>query len=172
MQKILVFIMIVCLFGCQKEDVSTLESVSVEAETEDVSAKIYVHVCGAVKNPGVYEFVSGSRIYEAIEEAGGFTEEAATSQVNQAQVLEDEMRLYIPSIDELTSQSTEENGKVNLNTASEEQLMTLPGIGEAKAKSIVTYREKHGGFKKIEDIMEISGIKEALFQKIEDLITV
>ncbi len=172
MQKILVFIMILCLFGCQKEEISTLESVSAEAEIQETNEKIYVHVCGAVKNPGVYGFASGSRVYEAIEEAGGFTEEAAASQVNQAQTLEDEMRLYIPRIDETESQAEAGSGKVNLNTASEEQLMTLPGIGEAKAKSIIAYREKHGAFQKIEDVMEISGIKEALFQKIQDFITV
>ena len=87
--------------------------------------------------------------------------------MNQAQVLKDEAKLYIP-----TEQETEDSGKINLNMATKEELMTIPGVGEAKANQIISYREKNGSFSCIEDIMSISGIKEGLFEKIREYITV
>ena len=140
-----------------------------EGRTEN---SIFVYVCGAVMNEGVYELPAGSRVYEAIQKAGGFAEDAAVTHINQAEVLEDETQLYVPTMEEITNEETKGDGKVNLNLASKEELMTLPGVGEAKADLIIQYREEHGRFQNIEDVMNISGIKEGLFAKIKDNITV
>lgn len=149
----------------------------------------YVHICGAVVRPGVYKLAGGSRIYEAVELAGGFTAEAAESYVNQAGMITDGMKVVIPSVKEAkewniqdtqagitvdgsegTRHSTQQ--KVNLNTASMEELCTLTGIGESRAGSIIAYREQHGGFSAIEEIMQVEGIKEGAFAKIKDKISV
>ena len=134
----------------------------------------------------MYELSEDSRIYEAVDAAGGFTENAARESVNLASKVSDGMQITIYNKEEAASLpagsgsavgnagqgGTSGSGLVNLNTATKEELMTLKGIGEAKAEDIIRYREKSGGFKKIEDIMKISGIKEAGFQKIKDNITV
>lgn len=147
---------------------------------------VYVYICGEVAAPGVYELSEDSRIYEAVDAAGGFTENAARESVNLASKVSDGMQITIYNKEEAASlpadsrakngsagqNGTSGSGLVNLNTATKEELMTLKGIGEAKAEDIIRYREKSGGFKKIEDIMKISGIKEAGFQKIKDNITV
>lgn len=147
---------------------------------------VYVYICGEVTAPGVYELSEDSRIYEAVDAAGGFTENAARESVNLASKVSDGMQITIYNKEEAASLpagsgsavgnagqgGTSGSGLVNLNTATKEELMTLKGIGEAKAEDIIRYREKSGGFKKIEDIMKISGIKEAGFQKIKDNITV
>lgn len=139
-----------------------------DAEENNKTDSIFVYVCGAVVQEGVYELPSGSRVYEAVEKAGGFTEDAARTQVNQAEILEDEARLYIPTEEEAEEEQVTTDGKVNINTASKEELMTLPGVGESKAAQIIQYREAHGAFQKIEDVMKISGIKEGLFNQIKD----
>ena len=156
---------------------------------------IYVHICGAVKKPAVYSLPEGARVCDAIATAGGFTEEAADDYVNQARFLSDGERVYIPEKGELSnlsaaqyaagqtvsgnsgSQSTgsvqngnQEQLPVNINTATLSELMNLPGIGESRAESIIAYREKHGAFSTIEDIMQISGIKDAAYEKIKDRI--
>ena len=146
---------------------------------------VYVQVSGAVRNPGVYQVTAGSRIFEAVALAGGVTEEADLRLLNQALPVKDGQMIYVYArgetpVESLPESGPEENqnagsgadGKVNLNTASVEQLMTLPGIGQAKAEYIVSYREEHGAFEKIEDIMKIEGIKEGVFSKIEDRIKV
>lgn len=147
---------------------------------------VYVYICGEVIKPGVYELSGDSRIYEAVDAAGGFTENAARECVNLASKVSDGMQITIYNREEAASlqadsasvggnagkSGTSGSGLVNLNTATKEELMTLKGIGESKAEDIIRYREKSGGFKKIEDIMKISGIKEAGFQKIKDNITV
>lgn len=151
------------------------------------AAGIYVYICGEVANPGVYELSEDSRIYEAVDTAGGFTENAARESINLASKVSDGMQITIYNKEEAASlpaggtsagknsgqdQMSGSSSLVNLNTATKEELMTLKGIGESKAEDIIRYREKSGGFKKIEDIMKISGIKEAGFQKIKDSITV
>ena len=147
---------------------------------------VYVYICGEVIKPGVYELSGDSRIYEAVDAAGGFTENAARECVNLASKVSDGMQITIYNREEAVSlpadsasvgenagkSGTSGSGLVNLNTATKEELMTLKGIGESKAEDIIRYREKSGGFKKIEDIMKISGIKENGFQKIKDSITV
>lgn len=159
------------LVACNRdeEEVLVLEEAQIEDEiVEKVSTTIFVYVCGAVVNEGVYELPEGSRGYEAIQMAGGFTETAAKTAIDQAAVLQDEMTLYVPNYSEVAATQSADEGKVNLNLASREELMTLPGVGESKADSIISYREEHNGFKSIEEIMEISGIKEGLYNKIKD----
>ena len=145
-----------------------------ESSTEPI--KIYVHICGEVNNPGVYELAEGSRIFEAVEAAGGFTEEAAQASLNLAQVISDEEQIVILTQDQAAEKARQEReqaaGIVNLNTASKEQLMTLTGIGESRAEDILRYRQESGGFQTIEEIMNVPGIKESAYLKIKDSITV
>ena len=159
------------------------EEVWLEAEAkpqkEEETDIIYVQVSGAVNHPGVYELPLGSRVFQALELAGGMTQEAQEKSINQAQTLEDGQMIWVPTVEEaaaLPEQQPEslakDDGKVNLNTATKEELQTLPGIGEAKAQSIVAWREEHGSFTQIEDIMKIDGIKEGVFSKIKDSVKV
>lgn len=159
-----------------------------ETERQEGGEKVcYVHICGAVVNPGVYGLEEGQRVYHVVEKAGGYTQEAAADYLNLAAPVGDGMKLIVPTREELLSNpgeslygtaslpeeaETGKPGKINLNTATKEALMGLSGIGEAKAGEIIRYREEHGGFRKIEDIMKIPGIKEAAFQKIKDEVTV
>ena len=146
---------------------------------------ILVHVCGEVVNPGVYELTARSRIFEAVNMAGGFTENAASDYINLAEYVTDGSRIYIPSYEEIADEATppcvtiadegnadKSTQKINLNTATKEELMTLPYVGESKADSIIGYRTEHGGFSSIEEIMSIPGIKNGLFDKIKDKICV
>ena len=142
----------------------------------DPEKKICVYVCGAVCTPDIYELTDGSRVYEAVQMAGGMTADAAADAVNLARVAADGEQIYIPTSEEVQTQGTVPGAqsaaggqdKVNINTASAEELMTLSGIGEAKAESIIRYREENGGFETPEDLMKISGIKEGVFEKIKD----
>lgn len=144
------------------------------SETE--AAVCLVHICGEVNAPGVYELPEGSRIFEAVECAGGFTEQAEDTILNLAAPVSDGMQIVVYSKEEAEAQikarEEADAGLVNLNTASLEELMTLKGIGESRAEDIIRYREEHGGFQEIEDIMNVPGIKEAGFQKIKDSIKV
>ncbi len=180
MRRIYILLWIVALLGtvvaCQKQEEQTvdlmLEEDLVLEEHTDTEEEIFVHVCGAVQSEGVYELPKGSRIFEAIEKAGGFREDAATTEINQAEVLEDGMKVYVPTVAEILEMQVKKSGKVNINQASKEELMTLPGVGESKAESIIQYREENGSFKRIEDIMQIVGIKEGLYEKIKEFIQV
>ena len=171
-----------------------------DASSEETKTLV-VHICGAVSAPGVYELPAGSRIIDAVEAGGGFLPEADEACCNLAEEIVDGCQIYImtktescadgqtekkagiqtsPDSDMQTtdrnvrsnSATALENGLVNLNTADIAALMTLPGIGESRAKAIISYREQHGAFAQIEDIMKISGIKQAAFSKIKDKITV
>ena len=130
---------------------------------------------------------SGDRIYEAIALAGGLTEDASTAAVNQAETVSDGQMIFVPTIEEAeagigvisevsgaatSEQEAVSDGRVNLNTASLTELMTLPGIGESKAQSILDYRAKNGGFSSVEEIMNVDGIKEGLYNRIKDSIKV
>ena len=149
-----------------------------DSTKDDSDTDIYVHICGAVINPGVYQVPVGTRVYQALELAGGSSDDAYLSGINLADKLADGQKVYIPaegenaegilSIDSGGVQSV----MVNINTASEAELMTLPGIGQSRAKDIINYRVKNGFFESIDDIMKVSGIKEAAFEKIKDLIKV
>ena len=171
-----------------------------DASSEETKTLV-VHICGAVSAPGVYELPAGSRIIDAVEAGGGFLPEAEEACCNLAEEIVDGCQIYIMTKSESCAdgqtekkagiqtspdsdmQTTDrnvrsnsapalENGLVNLNTADVAALMTLPGIGESRAKAIISYREQHGAFAQIEDIMKISGIKQAAFSKIKDKITV
>lgn len=171
-----------------------------DASSEEAKPLV-VHICGAVSAPGVYELPAGSRIIDAVEAGGGFLPEADEACCNLAEEIVDGCQIYIMTKTESCAdgqtekkagiqtspdsdmQTTDrnvrsnsapalENGLVNLNTADVAALMTLPGIGESRAKAIISYREQHGAFAQIEDIMKISGIKQAAFSKIKDKITV
>lgn len=154
-----------------------------EAVSETLTTgEVYVQVCGAVRTPGVYKVSSTLRVFQVIEAAGGVTEQADINAVNMARPVSDEMYIYIPvagevqenglPASELETFSEISNKKVNINTATKEELMTLKGIGEAKADAIIIYREETGGFTDISQIMNISGIKEAAFNKIKDNIVI
>lgn len=173
---------LLCLSGCKKKEAAVIyESEEREvleepviSETEYEMPSIVVYVCGQVNVPGVYELSEGARIADAIEAAGGMTEAAEREFLNQAALLTDGQKIYVPSPEEakMEEQTSKENGRVNINTADEEELMSLSGVGEAKAEAIIRYREEKGGFQSIEEIMNIEGIKEGVFQKIKDKISV
>lgn len=148
------------------------------ADAESTKDSIFVHVCGAVAMPGVVELPEGSRTDDALRAAGGFLDNAARDYVNLAARAEDGQMLYFPTKEEaaelkeaqkiLQQAETEEAaGIVNINTADKEQLCTLPGVGESRAADIIAYREKSGGFKRIEEIMNVPGIKEGAYEKLK-----
>ena len=147
-----------------------------EASENTAVKALFVYVCGEVKAPGVYELSEGSRIVDAVEAAGGMTEAASGTYLNLAEPVSDGQKIEVPSKAEAAQMEEREqeaqSGLVNLNTASAEELMTLTGIGESKADALLSYRAEHGGFEKPEDLMEIPGIKEGVFQKIKDQVTV
>lgn len=179
---------------------------AVLAEVSQEPEEIYVDVSGAVVSPGVYCLDAGSRIFQAIEAAGGCTTEAAPVCLNQAAELSDGQKVYVPTVQEaedvaagngaggnagnlwdlgtqssVTGQTSEGTGqvsegtgtgKVNINTADKELLTTLPGVGSSKADAILAYRQDQGGFSSIEEIMNVEGIKEGVFARIKDRISV
>lgn len=165
---------------------------SVESGGESAAdgGNIFIQVAGAVKKPGVYELPSGSRVFEAIDRAGGLAGDADESDLNQAVALEDGQKIYIfrqgeerPEESESsdsssaaqadTSSSPDPGGdKININTADAGVLTRLSGIGETKAAAIISYRESNGGFASVEDIMNVEGIAEGTFNKIKDYITI
>ena len=156
---------------------SGMEFSTTALQTEAVTeGKVCIYVCGQVNTPGVYYLKTDARIADAIEAAGGATELACIQLLNLADSITDGQRIYVPSEDEtgssLISGSSAGNALVNINTADISQLTTLPGIGESRAQSIIAYREENGAYGAIEDIMNVSGIKESAFSKIKDYICV
>ena len=138
---------------------------------------IYVYVCGHVRQPDVYSVASDTRLYEVIKIAGGATEDADLQRLNLADRVTDGQRIYVPAEGEAANEAeyTEDktsNGLVNINTATAEQLQTLPGIGQAKANAIVAYREANGNFSSIEDLRKVPGIKEGVYGQVQSLICV
>lgn len=150
------------------DDLVDDESVDEEPEL------IYVQVNGAVVSPGVYQVERGTRLFEVIEMAGGLSPEADDDSLNQAVPVADGDSFHIMSAAERQEEKerANESGLVNINTADATMLMTLPGIGQSKADMIISYRDTNGPYKSIEDIMQIQGIKEGVFNKIKDKITV
>jgi competence protein ComEA len=147
-----------------------------EITEADEPAWIYVYVCGCVNKPDVYQMEQGMRLYEAIQAAGGAGENADLASLNLADVLYDGEKVYVPSEGEegISVQDTEDekDGRLNINTATAAELKTLPGIGEAKANAILNYRETHGSFSSIEDVLLVPGIKEGIYGQIQSLIRV
>jgi competence protein ComEA len=174
-------VLAVTLTACTKDKVYLNQANEVqmtETTTPDDAkepAFCCVYVCGAVRNPGIYELPVGSRVGDAIEKAGGFAENAAAT-YNLAEKVKDEQMIQVLTTEESSQiqvrKGESADGKINLNNASVEQLMTLPGIGKSKADSMIAYRTEHGGFQSIEDVKNITGIKEGVFVKIKDSITV
>lgn len=190
----LVFLFPVLLTACgnsyeisyEEESEPTVETVESVEEPVEEEASVYVAVNGEVYAPGVYILPEGARVYEVINAAGGFTENADETSLNLVEVVPDGSSIYVASkaLGEVTKQessgtsvaaslssiSNQNSGKININTASKTELMTLSGIGEAKASAIISYREIHGNFSSIEDIKNVSGIKEGTFENIKDKI--
>ena len=163
-------------FG-QQEEIETVPFVFEEIETKDVveQVDIFVDVKGAVVKEGVYSLQQGARVKDAIELAGGFLEDANKNAINLAQLLTDEMLLYIPFLHESTQAiqvQPVDDGKVNLNTATSSDLETLPNIGPAKALAIIQYREKNGPFQSIEDLKNVDGIGEKTYEKLKENIKI
>lgn len=144
--------------------------------------EIVVEIKGEVKNPNIYKLNENSIIEDLINKAGGLTEFADISKINRAEKLQDHIAIVIPNKNDPNSQntlsssvsasSTQGNSLVNLNTATDTELQSLPGVGPSKAKSIIEYREKNGGFKSIDEIKNIKGIGESSFEKLKDKITI
>lgn len=165
-------------FSVYEDPNITIEETETVYENEP-EGSIYVYILGCVKNPGVYVFEHEVRLYEVINAAGGLTEDADLTGINPVTVLKDSAHLYIPSENETEStdvdsarESSVDTQKININTASATTLMTLPGVGRQKAEAIVDYRNSNGLFSDIEDIMKVNGIKEGVFEKIRDYLTV
>lgn len=133
---------------------------------------IYVHVCGCVKNPGLYRLKEGSRIDAAIRAAGGFSKEADEKSVNLALPLEDGTQIEVLSASVSEGQNSSRDSRINLNLAQKEDLMTLNGIGENRALAIIAYREEHGGFSSVEELKEVEGIGDGIYQKIKNAIKI
>lgn len=160
-------------------EIEEIESEDMAEPTEEPFATGFVQIYGAVNHPGVYEIGSDTRLFSVIEAAGGLREDAVFESVNMAQVLSDGASIKVLSRDEydngqegLSAQDISGDGRVNINTADAERLKTLRGIGDSKADMIIEYRETNGPFSSIEDLMSIPGIKEGVFNKIKDDITV
>ena len=188
--------------GKTEEEINVLEETKEEKEYEKNTVNSWrVDVKGAIKNPGVYEVAENTRIYEVIEFAGGLLETATTENINLSKKVTDEMVIYIFSKEEYQKKmscdikndsegeiskeigikesvidsfhKTEpENQKISLNKATKEELMTLEGIGESKAIQIIEYRTRNHGFQKVEELKEVKGIGEVLYEKIKNYITI
>ena len=193
------------------EDAGTEATLTVHEDAVSVpeaKKEMRVYVCGAVKKPGVYTLSPDERLVDAVDAAGGFTEDAGYDYLNLASPISDGQKIYVPTIREIESvleaedgtvtamvnitsntpgimstdnitdsgntqaDATNNDGKVDINTADAATLMTLPGIGKQKAEKIIAYREANGSFSRIEDIMLVGGIKEGLFNMVKDMICV
>ena len=172
------------LFSKKEESVegTTVVETTMLAEKTEVSTTqetvIFVDIKGAVKNPGVYQMKVGDRVKDALEAAGGLTEEADSQKVNLAKRLEDQMVIVVPKVGEEaeeipageTRNEATKEGKVNINTATVEELKTLKGVGEKKAEAIIEYRKKNGSFQTKEDLMKVRGIGKKLFESFQERI--
>lgn len=172
------------LFSKKEESVeeTTVVEMTVLAEKTEVSTTqetvIFVDIKGAVKNPGVYQMKVGDRVKDALDAAGGLTAEADSQKVNLAKRLEDQMVIVVPKVGEEaeeipageTRKETTKEGKVNINTATVEELKTLKGVGEKKAEAIIEYRKKNGSFQTKEDLMKVRGIGKKLFESFQERI--
>lgn len=165
---------------------SLAETTILPQEVEDkttVSTVIYVDVKGEVHHPGVYQMKAENRVKDLVEAAGGFTPLADDQKLNLAQLLEDQMVIVVPKKgEEVNSElaqtptphkkEVEKEGKVNINTATVEELKTLKGIGEKKAEAIIEYRKQNGSFKNKEELMKVRGIGKKLYESFEERVIV
>ncbi|MCY8491952.1 helix-hairpin-helix domain-containing protein [Bacillus inaquosorum] len=186
-----VFIAAIFIFASGKNKGPVKQAVSTETENAEVKQEadkdesnktIVIDIKGAVLHPGVYEMRTGDRVSQAIEKAGGASEQADEMQVNLAELLQDGTVVYIPKKGEETAVQQgavgavqSDGGKgalVNINTATLDELQGISGVGPSKAEAIIAYREENGRFQTIEDITKVSGIGEKSFEKIKSSITV
>ena len=167
------------IFNHKKQESSSIEIIS--GEKEATFSAILVHLSGAVEKPGLYQLTSSSRINDALIQAGGLALEADRDwfdkNINLAEIVKDGQKVYFPFKGENEDNGQtyilgENQAKINLNTANSSQLESLSGIGPATAQKIISFRQENGSFTKIEEIMDVSGIGEATFKEIKDLITV
>ena len=156
----------------EQQDTETVYNVESETQNEKPEQEekslqewIYVDVCGAVRNPGVYRIEAGSRVFQVLEQAGGCTEEASLETVNQADLLTDGQK-------KLQEEDPLLDDRVDINRAGKEELMTLTGVGETRAQAILAYRETHGSFSSVEELMQVEGIKEKTYEKLKDQIRI
>ena len=165
----------------QRDSASEKEEKSQKEKTEEVVEQdlITVDVKGAVKSPGIYDLPVGSRINDAVQKAGGLTDNADSKSINLAQRISDEALVYVPTKDETTSQethsnasNTKENKKVNLNKASLEELKQVKGLGGKRAQDIIDHRETNGKFKSVDDLKKVSGIGAKTVEKLKEYVTV
>lgn len=155
------------------ENVPSEEVASEEESEVKTEQQVCVHVCGYVVTPGVYYLKEGARKHEAVEMAGGLTEEADCQYINLAETVKDGEQIYIPSLAETEKgYETVGDGLVNINTATIEELKMLPGVGDIKAEAIISYRENNGEFSDIQEITNVEGIKESSYEKIKNYIKV
>ena len=162
----------------ESEAVVTTVMAEKTEENTTLEAVIFVDIKGEVKKPGVYQMKVGDRVKDALDAAGGLTAEADSQKVNLAQRVEDQMVIVVPKVGEeaeaipagATSKEVSKEGKVNINTATVEELKTLKGVGEKKAEAIIEYRKKNGSFKTKEDLMKVRGIGKKLFESFEERI--
>lgn len=170
----------ISLFSSDDEFEETKE----DSNQTQASETIKVHIAGEINKEGVYEVNNGDRLDDLVKRAGGLTKDANSKKINLAMKLEDQMKIYIPSIYDFEDETSSTNDnllmsdkpsteieKININKASKEELMTLPNIGEKRANAIIEYRE-NSPFEKIEDIKNVTGIGEKFYQSLKDLITV
>ncbi len=155
------------------------KNTDVTSDSKETPAVLYVHVGGSVTNPGLFELPSGSRVNDAIEAAGGFSEDADVDSINLAEAITDGQHLVVSSkqaqsaTNEATQTTTAQStGKVNINTASASDLKTLDGVGDATAQKIIDYRQTQGRFTKPEDLKNVSGIGDKKYDAIKDKICV
>jgi len=173
------FAIVSLLLSIDTNDTKSSPIPSTFVSENQIETYIYVDMKGSVLNPGVYKVLDGTRLFQLISLAGGLTMQANEQAINQSQLLEDEMYIYIPSIDEnmdyieeiSEANNESENEKIDINNSSKSELETLPGIGPATAQNIIDYRTEIEDFVSIEDIMKVPGIGEATFNEIKNLIT-
>lgn len=153
---------------------STVIAPDDDATGVPAAAVIYVHILGQVARPGLYELPDGARAVDAVAAAGGFTEQADAAGLNLARFVSDGEQIVVPAIGEATTAAPgiSGDGRVNLNTADAAALDTLPGVGPATAAKILAWREEHGRFESVEDLLDVGGIGEAKLDAIRDLVTV
>ncbi|MDN6194593.1 MAG: helix-hairpin-helix domain-containing protein, partial [Alkalibacterium sp.] len=162
-----------------KEKQNDIENKLDIEEAPSISSEVVIDIKGAVKKPGVFSLETTERVIDAVDAAGGVLENADTKHINFAQMLEDEMYIYIPEIGEEISQTVDLETKnqikgemININHADENDFATLDGIGPSKAAAIIDYRDENGSFKTIEDLLNVTGIGEKTFDKIKERLKV